>query len=255
MLFYKIEGNEGTWLTIIHGLFGSLDNWQTLARQWSHSYKVLSIDVRNHGRSPHYNTMSYDEMIEDILEIFKFLNIDQSVILGHSMGGKIAMHLAAKHPEKIEKLIIADVAPFAYEPKHNEIFEILSSIQFEKYENRKDIEQYILSKMPNDFATAQFILKNIKRNEDNMKFEFKFNLNVLKLNYQNIISYVPSIGFKEKVLFLAGEKSDYITSSTTIHLFDLYPNAEIEIIKNAGHWVHAENPSEVYEKVNAFINN
>jgi pimeloyl-ACP methyl ester carboxylesterase len=108
--------------------------------------------------------------------------------------------------------------------------------------------------MPNDFATAQFILKNIKRNDSSMNFEFKFNLNVLKLSYQNIISYVPTIGFDKKVLFLAGEKSDYITSSTTIHLFDLYPNAEIEIIKNAGHWIHAENPTEVYEKVNAFIN-
>ena len=254
MLFYKIEGTEGTWLTIIHGLFGSLDNWQTLARHWSKSYKVLSIDVRNHGRSPHHESMSYDEMIEDILEIFKFLKIENSVILGHSMGGKIAMHLAAKQPNKVQKLIIGDVAPFAYEPKHSDIFDILSSIHFEKYDNRKDIEQYILSKMPNDFATAQFILKNIKRNDSSMNFEFKFNLNVLKLSYQNIISYVPTIGFDKKVLFLAGEKSDYITSSTTIHLFDLYPNAEIEIIKNAGHWIHAENPTEVYEKVNAFIN-
>lgn len=255
MLFYKIEGNEGPWLTIIHGLFGSLDNWQTLARQWSHSFRVLSLDVRNHGRSPHYNSMSYDEMIDDIIEVLNFLKIENTVILGHSMGGKIAMHLAGIYPERIQKLIIADVAPFAYEPKHNEIFEILSSIQFEKYENRKDIEQYILSKMPNDFATAQFILKNIKRNEESMAFEFKFNLNVLKRSYQNIISYVPNKGYKENVLFLAGEKSDYISSSTTIHLFDLYPNAEIEIIKNAGHWIHAENPSEVYEKVKEFINN
>lgn len=255
MLFYKIEGNEGPWLTIIHGLFGSLDNWQTLARQWSHSLRVLSLDVRNHGRSPHYNSMSYDEMIDDIIEVLNFLKIENTVILGHSMGGKIAMHLAGIYPERIQKLIIADVAPFAYEPKHNEIFEILSSIQFEKYENRKDIEQYILSKMPNDFATAQFILKNIKRNDESMAFEFKFNLNVLKRSYQNIISYVPNKGYKENVLFLAGEKSDYISSSTTIHLFDLYPNAEIEIIKNAGHWIHAENPSEVYEKVKEFINN
>lgn len=255
MLFYKIEGNEGPWLTIIHGLFGSLDNWQTLARQWSHSFRVLSLDVRNHGRSPHYNSMSYDEMIDDIIEVFNFLKIENTVILGHSMGGKIAMHLAGICPDRIQKLIIADVAPFAYEPKHNEIFEILSSIQFEKYENRKDIEQYILSKMPNDFATAQFILKNIKRNDESMAFEFKFNLNVLKRSYQNIISYVPNKGYKENVLFLAGEKSDYISSSTTIHLFDLYPNAEIEIIKNAGHWIHAENPSEVYEKVKEFINN
>ena len=255
MLFYKIEGNEGPWLTIIHGLFGSLDNWQTLARQWSHSFRVLSLDVRNHGRSPHYNSMSYDEMIDDIIEVLNFLKIENTVILGHSMGGKIAMHLAGIYPERIQKLIIADVAPFAYEPKHNEIFEILSSIQFEKYENRKDIEQYILSKMPNDFATAQFILKNIKRNDESMAFEFKFNLNVLKRSYQNIISYVPNKGYKENVLFLAGEKSDYISSSTTIHLFDLYPNAEIEIIKNAGHWIHAENPSEVYEKVKEFINN
>lgn len=253
MLNHKITEEKKKTLLIIHGLFGSLDNWQTLAKKWSEHFRVLSIDVRNHGRSFHTESMSFEDMCNDIFKLLTHYGLDKVSILGHSMGGKIAMDFAAVYPNFVEKLIIADVAPYKYDAHHKEVFEVLDTMNFNEFSSRADIESCIVSKLPNDKATAQFILKNIKRNEDTLAFEFKFNLKTLKSSYNYLIERIAPKGFSGDVLFLAGEKSHYISASTSSLLFDLYPRAEIEIIANAGHWIHADNPEAVYEKVLNFV--
>ena len=253
MLNHKITEEKKKTLLIIHGLFGSLDNWQTLAKKWSEHFRVLSIDVRNHGRSFHSESMSFEDMCNDILKLLTHYGLDKISILGHSMGGKIAMDFAAAYPDFVEKLIIADVAPYKYDAHHKEVFEVLDALNFNEFSSRADIENCIVSKLPNDKATAQFILKNIKRNEDTLAFEFKFNLKTLKSSYNYLIERIAPNGFSGEVLFLAGEQSDYISASTSSLLFDLYPCVEIEIIADAGHWIHADNPEAVYEKVLNFV--
>ncbi len=254
MLNHKITEEKKNTLLIIHGLFGSLDNWQTLAKKWSEHFRVLSIDVRNHGRSFHSESMSFEEMCADIIKLLNHYGLTKISILGHSMGGKIAMDFAAAHPDFVEKLIIADVAPYKYDAHHKEVFEVLDAMDFSNFSNRAEIEAFIVSKLPHDKATAQFILKNIKRNEDTLVFEFKFNLKTLKTCYNYLIERIAPEGFGGKVLFLSGEHSQYITASTSTLLFDLYPQAEIEIIPDAGHWIHADNPEAVFEKVLNFVN-
>jgi pimeloyl-ACP methyl ester carboxylesterase len=254
MLNHKITEEKKRTLLIIHGLFGSLDNWQTLAKKWSEHFRVLSIDVRNHGRSFHTESMSFEDMCGDIIKLLNHYGLQKISILGHSMGGKIAMDFAAAYPEFVEKLIIADVAPYKYDAHHKEVFEVLDAMDFSKFSNRAEIEAFIVSKLPQDKATAQFILKNIKRNEDTLVFEFKFNLKTLKSCYNYLIERIAPAGFDGKVLFLSGEHSNYITASTSTFLFDLYPQAEIEIIPDAGHWIHADNPEAVFEKVLNFVN-
>jgi esterase len=253
MLNHRITDHKNKTLLIIHGLFGSLDNWQTLAKKWSEDFRVLSIDVRNHGKSFHNDSMSFEDMCNDILKLLAHYQLDKVSILGHSMGGKIAMDFAAAYPEFVDKLIIADVAPYKYDAHHKEVFEVLDVMDFNQFSSRAEIETFIVSKLPNDRATAQFILKNIKRNEDTLVFEFKFNLKTLKSCYNYLIERIAPAGFDGEVLFLAGENSQYITANTSSLLFDLYPRAEIEIIADAGHWIHADNPEAVYEKVLNFV--
>lgn len=253
MLNHKITEEKNKTLLIIHGLFGSLDNWQTLAKKWSEHFRVLSIDVRNHGRSFHTESMTFEDMCQDIMKLLDHYKIKKVSILGHSMGGKIAMDFVAVFPQYINELIVADVAPYQYDAHHKEVFEVLDSMNFGQFTNRSEIEHFIVSKLPNDRATAQFILKNIKRNEETLRFEFKFNLKTLKSSYNYLIERIAPKGFEGKTLFLAGEHSDYITANTSSLLFELYPNAEIEIIPNAGHWIHADNPEAVYEKVLNFV--
>lgn len=253
LLNYKTFGdlkNQG--LLIIHGLFGSLDNWLTLAKAWSSEYYVITIDVRNHGKSFHSNDMAFESINEDIKRVLQKENILNTSIIGHSMGGKIAMEFAAKYPENVNKLIIADVAPFPYEPHHRDIFEMMDAIDLSLFNSRNEIEKEI-KKFIIQEGVVQFILKNIKRNEESLIFEWKFNQKVLKENYLYLIQRVVEKGFNGNVLFIGGEHSKYVTKETSEKIFELYPNVEIDFVSNAGHWLHADNPKEFYAKVSTFL--
>lgn len=255
LIHYKFAGDKSKpCLLIVHGLFGSLDNWQSLAKKWSENFYVISIDVRNHGRSFHSDDMRFSSCAMDIKSVLKNESIEKCHLLGHSMGGKIAMEFASLFPDSLISLIIVDVAPYKYPPHHADIFVMIKGTNLAAYTNRNDIENAIRSYIHEE-GVVQFMMKNIRRNEQSMKFEWKFNWQVLYRDYLEIIQYMPQKGFAGKTIFIGGEQSKYITKETSLHIFDLYPKAELEFISNAGHWVHADNPDEFYHKVNQFIDN
>jgi len=253
-LHYKITDNfSKPVLMIVHGLFGSLDNWQSLAKKWSESFRVISVDVRNHGRSFHSDDMKFESLVNDLYCIIGHENVKKLHLLGHSMGGKIAMEFAAIYPDIIDRLIIADVAPYPYPPHHTEVFDMLQAIDLSSLSSRVEIEKEVRNRIDSE-SVIQFMMKNIRRNEISLTFEWKFNLSVLSRDYLYLIQRLPSQGFNGHTLFIGGEESKYITKETSLYLFDLYPKAVLEYVANAGHWVHADNPSEFYDKVTSFIN-
>lgn len=253
LINFKTSGDSSNpCIIIVHGLFGSLDNWQSLAKKWSVKYYVVNIDVRNHGKSFHSEDMSFETLANDIKNICENLQITKFHILGHSMGGKIAMEFASLFPEFLNSLIVVDVSPYAYPPHHNDVFEMLRSIDLKQYTTRQEIETEVRKHLK-DEDVIQFVMKNVKRNEVELFFEWKFNSKVLDREYLDLIQYIPAKGYDGKTLFIGGEQSKYITKETSLHIFDLYPKAELEFVSNAGHWVHADNPDEFYNKVSLFI--
>ncbi|MGB3183258.1 MAG: alpha/beta fold hydrolase [Cyclobacteriaceae bacterium] len=251
VLSYKDMG-EGKPLVILHGLFGSSDNWVTVGRELAKTYKVYLVDMRNHGDSPHSETHSYDSMGEDVLAFLDEHNLERPLVIGHSMGGKAAMNFAVKHPDRFEKLVIVDIAPKAYPVHHRGILDGLMGIDIANLESRKDADE-LLSKTIPEKPVRQFLLKNLMRDEEG-KYGWKLNLKALDANLETIGAGMEEhYGSDKPVLFIRGEKSNYIEDSDNITIVSLFPNSGIETIKGAGHWVHAEKPQEFIETVTSFF--
>ena len=249
-LNFKVSG-EGEPVLILHGLLGSLDNWQTIARKMSEKFKVYIIDQRNHGKSPHSSEMNYKVMADDVVELMDDENIPSAFVIGHSMGGKTAMQLAAEHPERVEKLVVVDIAPKEYEAGHDKIFEALYSLNLGDIQSREDADE-MLAKKISDYGIRQFLLKNLSREKEG--FEWKINLEDIHQNYDKITSEIHfAWPFDKPVLFIRGGKSDYITEADFDQIHSLFPNSEIKTIKEAGHWVHAEAPDQILEIVSKFL--
>lgn len=253
MIYSKIEGS-GKPFVIIHGFLGMSDNWKTLATQFAaEGFEMHLLDMRNHGRSFHSNEFNYDVMVQDLLEYVTEKKLAQFILLGHSMGGKIAMNFACDYPEKIEKLIIADIAPREYQPHHQDVMQALNAVDFSKVNSRKDIEE-VMQDYVKDYGTLQFLMKNVHRVTPE-SFGFRFNLEVFNSNDRAIGEALSeNKKFVGSTLFLKGDKSKYIQESDLEDIHYHFPNAILEIISNSGHWLHAENPSEFFEKTIQFIN-
>ncbi|TXK36625.1 alpha/beta fold hydrolase [Pontibacter qinzhouensis] len=251
-LHYK-EMGHGQPLLILHGLFGTLDNWQTLAKRLSEHYNVFLVDLRNHGRSPHADEHTYELMAQDVLELIDDLNIPTPAIMGHSMGGKVAMKFALTHPTRLTKLIVVDIAPRAYPPHHDEIIEALKSIDLSTATTRSQIDEQ-LARSISQPDVRLFLMKNIYRKEDNT-FGWRMNLNGLDTNYENISAAITAdVPFKKSALFIKGGRSRYITQEDQYTCIEhLFTQVEIETVPGAGHWVHAEAPDQVYELVYNFL--
>ncbi|MGV3540534.1 MAG: alpha/beta fold hydrolase [Rufibacter sp.] len=251
-LHYRTIG-EGSPLLILHGLFGYSDNWQTLAKYYGEHFKVYLIDQRNHGRSPHTPDFSYQLMSDDLWEFIDQHQIQDAAILGHSMGGKVAMNFALQHPDKLSKLLVADIAPKAYPPHHDDILEGFHSIDLESLESRQDADDQLAQKVP-DVGTRQFLLKNLYRTDDN-NFAWRLNLESVEANLDSILGNIESDApFTKPTLFLRGGNSRYIKpEQDTEQIKRLFPNAEIKTIENAGHWLHAEQPQEFFKLSMAFL--
>ena len=253
LLNFKTYGS-GEPLIILHGLFGTLDNWQTLARQWSEFYTVYCVDMRNHGRSPFAATHTYTDMVDDVAEFMAQNWIDRAHLLGHSMGGKAAMAFAAAHSDKINKLIIADIAPKAYEGGHETVFEALFAVDLAQNPSRQAIESTLQQYLRDDNSTIQFLLKNLTRNADTGLLEWKINIPVLHRYYTEIIGNIAIDTVIElPTLFIRGERSRYIQDEDWSHILDCFHDAHLKTIPNAGHWVHAENPTDFSVAVLYFL--
>jgi len=253
LLYSKISG-FGEPLLILHGLFGMSDNWKTLGNRFVDNYQVHLIDHRNHGRSFHADEFNYEIMVEDLKNYIDHYDLEKVNIIGHSMGGKVAMLFAVTNPLKVRALIIADISPRFYPRHHDIILEGLAAVDFSKQKSRGEIDE-VLSKYIPELGIRQFLVRNIywKSKE---QLSFRFNLNSLIENIDEIGIALPSLTvFDGKTLFLKGENSGYISEDDRALIEAHFPRAIIKIVKNAGHWLHAENPTDFYEHVASFLEN
>ena len=240
-------------LIILHGLLGSLDNWQSIAKQFGEHFEVFIIDQRDHGRSPHTPEFSYALLVTDIREFMQQQGIDRAHFIGHSMGGKVAMHLALEHPERVAKLIVVDVAPVEYEDRHSDVFKALFAVDLRTLGSRQQAEGTLRSILGNDESTVQFLMKGLYRDDDN-RFQWRFDVQALYDAYDEISSGIESDKpFEGDTLFIKGEKSEYINASNFSEIIDLFPNNQLVEIAGAGHWVHAENPVQFTDAVLKFL--
>ena len=244
---------EGDPLIILHGFLGMGDNWKTLAKQFSGlGFQVHLVDQRNHGRSFHDSEFNYDVLAADLKTYCSHHNLQNIVLLGHSMGGKTAMLFAALYPEIVSKLIVADISPRFYPVHHDAILEGLSSLNFEEITSRKQAEEQ-LSKYVQDVGTRQFLLKNIYRLSPSV-LGLRINLKTLKTNVSEVGEALSStLNFQKDTLFLRGDKSEYISDQDGPLIKYQFPTAVVKTISNAGHWLHAENPVEFFHNVRVFI--
>lgn len=254
-LFFRKYGS-GPPLIILHGLYGSSDNWVSIAVRLSSDFTVLLPDQRNHGQSPHSQIHTYDAMAADLHELTEELHMDKFLLAGHSMGGKTAMKFALKWPEKLNGLVIVDVSPFGspshdnpFFTEHKQILESLLSIKPELFNTRTEIEDILSSQISSE-KTRGFIMKNLKRRSEG-NFEWKLNAPSLLANLSNITDGVTDreqsnltiTGFP--VVFVRGGNSDYITNEDINLILKVFPAAEIITIPETGHWIHAEKPERI----------
>jgi pimeloyl-ACP methyl ester carboxylesterase len=249
-LNYKKLG-FGKPLVILHGLFGSLDNWMTLVKKLSENYEVFVIDARNHGQSPHSPEFNYDVMADDLYSFLLEHQIIDPIILGHSMGGKTAMQFAMNYPTKLEKLIVIDISPKAYPVRHRQIIDGLLSLDFNAIKSRKEADVQ-LSKYIETLSIRQFLLKNLYWQEKE-KLAWRFNLLTINKNIEIIGKELQNIHpFDKPTLFIRGEKSNYITPEDYENIYQIFPSAQIETLA-CGHWIHAEKPQELLEILSEFL--
>ena len=248
-LHYRKYG-EGQPLVILHGLFGSSDNWQTLGKKFAENFEVYLVDQRNHGHSPKSNEFNYQLLSDDLYQLITDLELENIILIGHSMGGKTVMHFAQQHPTFIEKLIVVDIGPKAYPMHHNTALEGLNSLDLSIIKSRSQADKQ-LSKYIKDIGVKQFLLKNlfwVKKGQ----LDWRINIPVLEDKMPNIISAIPDEIVDTPTLFIRGEKSNYIVEDDFQNIYDQFPNSEIETIYDVGHWVHAENPFSFYNIVMDF---
>ena len=252
LLYSRIEG-EGKPLLILHGFLGMSDNWKTLSGRFAQDgYQVHALDLRNHGRSFHSDEFSHQAMMQDVLEYCQYHNLTIINVIGHSMGGKLAMFLALAHPELVDKLVVADISVREYPPHHQDILDALNSVDFSVLKERKDVEEQ-MAQYIHDFGTLQFLMKNVYRKSQD-ELAFRMNLKVLTEQYDNMgIQISNDKTYDKPALFLRGGNSNYIRERDVQDILQIFPKATIETIPNAGHWLHAENPDLFYLFVSQYF--
>jgi pimeloyl-ACP methyl ester carboxylesterase len=250
-LFFR-EAGQGTPLIILHGLFGSSDNWFSLSKVFANSFRVFTIDQRNHGQSPHSPDHNYRLLTEDLEEFVVEHNLEKPIILGHSMGGKTAMNFALKDPGRTGKLIVVDIMPKSYPLHHDHILSGMRSLDLANLQSRGEADQVLASSIPN-VDERQFIMKNLARNEQ-MGFEWKINLDALNNNIDRMGEALEYDGqYAGPTLFIKGAKSGYYKPGDEETVSKYFPNAKW-VTMETGHWVQAEQPKEFARVVTDWLN-
>lgn len=253
ILHSKIEGLSGIPMLVIHGYLGMSDNWKSFAKQVCElGYQVHVLDLRNHGRSFHSDQWSYQVMVQDVIAYMNYHNLDKAVVLGHSMGGKVAMTLATSYPERVEKLIVADISPREYTPHHQDIFQALNAVDFSLKPSRSQVDQ-IISEYIKDQATKLFLLKSLYWVEPG-QLGFRFNIEVFNNNPQVVGQGLDKQArFSKPTLFIKGELSNYIVDKDWELIQEHFSDVKLESIPNAGHWLHAQDPELFFTLVKDFL--
>ena len=251
-LAYKRYG-AGPPLIILHGLLGSGDNWHTLSRTvFGQHFDVFTVDQRNHGRSPHSPVFDYPTMVNDLEAFMDSHDLDTAHLLGHSMGGKTAMHFALTHPDRTDSLIVVDIAPKVYPARHTLIFDALRNLDLETHRTRAAIDATLRPQIASP-AIRNFLLKNLRHNGAG-GYTWKPNIESIYQNYTHLSGSLEADGlFENPTLFIRGGSSDYVADEDTELIISFFPDAEITTIEGAGHWVHADQPEALAETVLAFL--
>jgi pimeloyl-ACP methyl ester carboxylesterase len=248
-LFHHVYG-DGTPLVVLHGLFGSSDNWHSLAQRFGSFYRVYCIDLRNHGRSPWDDVHTYESMAEDLYSFFNRHGIQKAHLIGHSMGGKVAMHFAQTHPELLNKMVVADMGIKAYPMHHQHILAGIHALDLPNIRSRSEAEK-ILSLQVEAAGVRQFLLKNLYWVTAG-QLGWRMNVAVLEREMPCILAALPEEVSWTPTLFLRGELSNYILSEDENSLEELFPDSILQTIPNAGHWLHAEQPDTFFDAVMGF---
>ncbi|HKK55011.1 alpha/beta fold hydrolase [Marinobacter sp.] len=257
-LNHQIKG-EGEPLILLHGVFGSLDNLGVVARGLQDNWQIHSLDQRNHGKSPHTDTMTYPAMAADVLAYMDAQGLDTAAILGHSMGGKVAMQLALTAPERISAIIVADISPVTYRPRQDSVLDGLKALDTAAIKSRQEADR-VLSDYVEEAGVRQFLLKNLmpvpadEKDDSGARYRWRLNLPVIDRCYAHL-SAAPEgeEPYRGPVLFVKGADSPYIQTKHRDTIDQLFPNAELEIIEGAGHWLHAEKPEDFIALCRRFL--
>jgi len=249
MLYYKSLGN-GPPLIILHGLFGSGDNWRTIGKQLAEHFQVILVDQANHSRSPWTETWSYEQAARDVIGVMDDLGLDQAAVLGHSMGGKVAMTLVQMFAPRVDKLIVVDIAPKRYQRGHDLIFEAVFDLDFDKIATRADADSALASRIDSPMV-RQFILKNLSRDPEK-GWRWKTNFQLLYDTYYKMVGEIPIDKIMHPTLFIRGGRSIYVSDEDIESIKRDLPHVQLETI-DAGHWIHAERPQELLSAVRSFL--
>lgn len=252
MLYSRIEG-EGKPLIIIHGFLGMSDNWKSFGSLYAaQGFQVHLLDLRNHGRSFQSEEFNYTVMCDDLHTYCQHYALQDISLIGHSMGGKVAMLFATTYPDKVAKLIVADIGPKYYPPHHQDILAGLNAVDFSTKPDRAQVEEILYPYIP-DFGTRQFLMKNLYWLEPG-QLAFRFNLPVFNAKIEVIGEALPTQNiFLNPTLFIRGGNSRYILDSDVLEIKNHFPNFELSTIPNVGHWLHAENPKAFFEETIQFL--
>ncbi len=252
-ILHSIILGKGTPFIILHGFLGMADNWKTLGTRYAENgFQVHLVDQRNHGKSFHSDYFDFDILADDIKNYLQYHGLSSAVVMGHSMGGKVAMQLAVDFPERVDKLIVADIAPRYYPPHHQHIIDALNKLDFDTITSRKQADEALAQYFP-ETGIRQFLLKNLYW-VTKERLDLRFNLKVLQNKMEEIIEAIPPHStYSKPTLFIIGDRSEYVQPSDHGTIKTHFPEAIIETVENAGHWLHAENPKEFFRKSMAFL--
>lgn len=250
-LNHKTKGT-GKPLIILHGLFGMLDNWNSIGSQLANNYTIYLVDQRDHGRSDKSTEFGYELLAEDLKIFCDQQGLKKVSLIGHSMGGKTAMIFADLYPDMIDKMMVVDIAPKSYAGGHEYIFEAILNVPIDEISKRSEVDELLSTHIEN-LGVRQFLMKNLTRKKEG-GFEWKANFQLLFDSYEEIKG-IPILkkNNNQDILFIKGEKSDYILPEDEELIREYYPSARIEIIKDAGHWVHAQKPKELLDSIYSFF--
>lgn len=246
------EDAQGLPLLVIHGLMGSADNWRSHLKQWQGERRVIAVDLRNHGRSPHAEGMRYETMSEDVIALLDRLGLERVHVLGHSMGGKVAMTLARMVPERVASLIVADIAPVTYRHGHDDVFAALERAREGKPRNRREADD-LLAEHVDSRATRLFLATNLVKDESGV-LALRVGLDEIKAGYPDIIGEPDGEGaYEGPTLLLRGDASHYVTNDMLPAVRAILPRVRVVTIKQAGHWLHADQPAAFQQAVSSFL--
>jgi esterase len=251
-LLHTTVSGKGKPLILLHGLFGMGDNLSMIAKPLSDHFQVYQLDLRNHGRSPHMSSMTFTEMADDVLAVMDHYQLSEVCLLGHSLGGKVAMQVALQQAKRVRKLIVADIAPVAYRGNHDEVFAGLNAVELSGLSSRRDADLQ-LKKHIDESGVRLFILKSLYRN-DSGQFDWRLNVRGLEACYEDLRQALTAeVPFSGPTLFIKGEHSSYIQAEHRAAIEHLFSDAQLKIIQNTGHWLHAEKPEVFNSLVMRFL--